>query len=229
MSVRLTGAEHEDTDRSSGFSENDVSGGGCPGRCSRRARSRVRGRKRRKSGDVTISSVAYTPDLGLSDSRHSHSRRSRSRTRSGSRESRPTPPSPFRCSCSVSMDSGPRRLNGNVLEAAMLSLEAHPDPGFQAIVDAARRRAAHASRAAVTAASRSRPRTTATTGKRDLLDGAIKAADALYPDFKTNNPPFSGGERDAVNCLQLYRRDSRQETSRSAPSTISTSAASRTR
>ena len=43
------------------------------------------------------------------------------------------------------------------------------------------------------------------TGQRDLLDPAIKAADALYDDFKTKNPPFSGGERDAINCLQLYR------------------------
>ena len=34
---------------------------------------------------------------------------------------------------------------------------------------------------------------------------AIKAADELYADFKTNSPPFSGGERDAVNCIQLYR------------------------
>ena len=30
-----------------------------------------------------------------------------------------------------------------------------------------------------------------------------------------NNPPFSGGERDAINCVQLYRVDARQEASRS--------------
>src|SRR6185437_2974584 len=26
-----------------------------------------------------------------------------------------------------------------------------------------------------------------------------------YRDFVTRNPPFSGGERDAINCVQLYR------------------------
>lgn len=43
------------------------------------------------------------------------------------------------------------------------------------------------------------------TGKRTLLDPAIRVADALYEDFKVRRPPFSGGERDAINCLQLYR------------------------
>ena len=44
-----------------------------------------------------------------------------------------------------------------------------------------------------------------TTGKRDLLENAIKSADALYKNFVEHNPPFSGGERDAINCVQLYR------------------------
>jgi DUF1680 family protein len=43
------------------------------------------------------------------------------------------------------------------------------------------------------------------TGRRDLLDKAIATAAALYQNFKVNNPPFSGGERDAINCVQLYR------------------------
>jgi DUF1680 family protein len=43
------------------------------------------------------------------------------------------------------------------------------------------------------------------TGKRDLLERAIAAADALYRDFQINDPPFAGGERDAINCVQLYR------------------------
>ncbi|MFI5179055.1 MAG: beta-L-arabinofuranosidase domain-containing protein, partial [Vicinamibacterales bacterium] len=43
------------------------------------------------------------------------------------------------------------------------------------------------------------------TGRRDLVDPAVRAASALYDDFVRNNPPFSGGERDAINCLQLYR------------------------
>ena len=52
---------------------------------------------------------------------------------------------------------------------------------------------------------RSQRHITAATGKRDLLDNAVKAADALYENFKLHNPPFSGGERDAINCVQLYR------------------------
>ena len=97
-----------------------------------------------------------------------------------------------------------RGLNGNVLEAAILSLQAHPDPQLQAMVEAR------------IAELRARPRPGnggfevaaayfLATGKRDLLDPAIASAAALYDDFRTNNPPFSGGERDAVNCLQLYR------------------------
>ena len=43
------------------------------------------------------------------------------------------------------------------------------------------------------------------TGERTLLDPSISTADALYEDFKLRKPPFSGGERDAINCLQLYR------------------------
>jgi DUF1680 family protein len=102
------------------------------------------------------------------------------------------------------MIDGGRGFDGNVLEAAILSLEAHPDPALQAIVDTR------------VAELRARPRSGnggyevaaayyAATGKRDLIETAVKAAGDLYVDFKTNNPPFSGGERDAVNCIQLYR------------------------
>ena len=44
-----------------------------------------------------------------------------------------------------------------------------------------------------------------TTGRRDLLVPAIATAQAIADDFVRNNPPFSGGERDAIDCLQLYR------------------------
>ena len=99
---------------------------------------------------------------------------------------------------------GRRGLNGNVLEAAILSLEARPDPALQAIVDQR------------IAELEAQPRSGnggfevaatyfASTGKRTLVDLAVKAADELYADFVTNNPPFSGGERDAVNCIQLFR------------------------
>lgn len=97
-----------------------------------------------------------------------------------------------------------RGLSGNVLEAAILSLETHPDPALQSQVDAAvtalgARSGGGNSGFEVAAAYFN------ATGRRDLVDRAIKAADALYDDFKVNDPPFSGGERDAINCVQLYR------------------------
>ena len=100
-------------------------------------------------------------------------------------------------------DSG-HGLSGNVLEAAILSLKTHPNPDLQAQVDARVREIAQAKprgnsgfEAAATLYN--------TTGRRDLLDQAIGTAEALYQDFAANNPPFSGGERDAINCVQLYR------------------------
>jgi DUF1680 family protein len=103
------------------------------------------------------------------------------------------------------VSAGGRGLGGNVLEAAILSLRTHPNPALQAQVDAR----VQALRQSPPGVSNSGFEVAATcfhvTGKRDLIDRAIVAADALYQDFKTNNPPFSGGERDAINCLQLYR------------------------
>src|SRR5262249_37499994 len=96
-----------------------------------------------------------------------------------------------------------RRLSGNVLEAAMRSLETHPDPALQEPVDAGggrdRTEPGNGNSGFEVPAAHYQ-----TTGKRDLLDLAIDAADALYKDFALNDPPFSGGERDAINCTQLY-------------------------
>ena len=107
-----------------------------------------------------------------------------------------------------------RGFAGNVLEAAILSLTTHPDPRLQAQVEArveeikrsqgdggrgARASAARGNGGFEVAATYYR-----TTGKRDLLDRAIASADALYQNFVEQNPPFSGGERDAINCVQLY-------------------------
>jgi DUF1680 family protein len=97
-----------------------------------------------------------------------------------------------------------RGFGGNVLEAAILSLKTHPNAQLQAQVDArvqqmkqAQSRGNNGFEVAATYYN--------TTGNRDLLDNAIKAADALYNNFAVSNPPFSGGERDAINCVQLYR------------------------
>jgi DUF1680 family protein len=98
---------------------------------------------------------------------------------------------------------GGRGINGNLLEAAILSLQTHPDSKLQAMVEArveqllAQPRPGNGGFEAAATYYHA-------TGRRDLVDAAVKAADALYEDYKINNPPFSGGERDAVNCLQLY-------------------------
>ncbi len=100
-------------------------------------------------------------------------------------------------------DNG-RGFGGNVLEAAILSLERHPDPQLQAQVDAKIRalvgRPDSGNNGFEVAATYF-----AATGRRDLVEPAIKTADALYEQFRLKHPPFSGGERDAINCLALYR------------------------
>jgi DUF1680 family protein len=101
-------------------------------------------------------------------------------------------------------------LSGNVLEAAIYSLETHPDEALRAQV---RERVAALSRGDGSRRNRSLDNEGFevavawfnATGERTLLDPAIATAEALYEDFKVRKPPFSGGERDAINCLQLYR------------------------
>ena len=97
-------------------------------------------------------------------------------------------------------------LQRGVLEAAILSLAVHPDAALQAQVDARVRMLA---RDPAHARGNSGFEIAATlytvTGRRELLDQAIGAAAALEEDFKLHDPPFSGGERDAINCVQLYR------------------------
>lgn len=102
-------------------------------------------------------------------------------------------------------ESGARRgFSGGVLEAAILSLQTHPDAKLQAQVDAA----VEAMKNGKWSSNRNYEIAAAlynATGNRVLLDKAIASAEALYEDFKVRNPPFSGGERDAINCVQLYR------------------------
>ena len=105
----------------------------------------------------------------------------------------------------ISKVSGAMRgLNSNVLEAAMLSVKTKPDPELQAQVETAVHRLLQRPETGngdfEVAAARYQ-----LTKQRDLLDHAIRAADALYEDFRVRNPPFSGGERDAMGCVQLYR------------------------
>jgi DUF1680 family protein len=102
-------------------------------------------------------------------------------------------------------EAGSRRgLNGGVLEASILSLKTHPDAWLQAQVDE-RVRALKDSSSRGNSGFEIAATYYNTTGKRDLLDNAIKSAEALYENFRLHHPPFSGGERDAINCIQLYR------------------------
>jgi DUF1680 family protein len=96
-----------------------------------------------------------------------------------------------------------RGLGGGVLEAAILSLKVHPNEKLQTQVDA-RVQALKQSPGAGNNGFEIAVAYYTATGKRDLLDNAIRSADALYNNFKLHSPPFSGGERDAINCVQLY-------------------------
>ena len=103
------------------------------------------------------------------------------------------------------LEASPRQTRGSLLEAAMLSLATRPDPWLEAWVnrrvgEMAGQEAPASNRDFGVAATRY-----GTTGERELLDRAIRSAALLYDDFQTNDPPFSGGERDSLNCSRLYR------------------------
>ncbi|HEY9425862.1 MAG TPA: beta-L-arabinofuranosidase domain-containing protein [Gemmatimonadaceae bacterium] len=97
-------------------------------------------------------------------------------------------------------------LTRGVLEAAIMSLAVHPDPALQARVgECVRRLANDPARARRNDGFEVATAHYRITGKRELLDQAISAAAAIEEDFRLHDPPFSGGERDAINCVQLYR------------------------
>jgi hypothetical protein len=101
-----------------------------------------------------------------------------------------------------------RSLSQNVLQAAIYSLQTHPDGKLQAQVES-RIQEIKAAQKEKTSSNNSFFEVAAAqynaTGKRDLLDLAIKSADLIYNTYKSEAPPFSGGERDAINCIELYR------------------------
>jgi DUF1680 family protein len=101
-----------------------------------------------------------------------------------------------------------RPISDNVLEAAIYSLEAFPDARLKAQVDSRIQEiktAQQAKPANSNAFFELAAASYAATGSRDLLDAAIKSGDLIYRTFVAEAPPFSGGERDAINCIQLYR------------------------
>jgi DUF1680 family protein len=95
-------------------------------------------------------------------------------------------------------------FRGNVLEAAILSLKTHPNPNLEARVEARvaqlKARQTRSNSGFEVAATRY-----FTTGRRDLLEPAVATAQQIADDIIRSAPPFSGGERDAINCVQLYR------------------------
>jgi len=99
-----------------------------------------------------------------------------------------------------------RGLAGGVLEAAIFNLKTHDNPAMRRHVEE-RVRALATGQSPVTT---NRTFEVAVshyqlTGRRELLDKAIEAASAIDADFRNNDPPFSGGERDSLACAQLYR------------------------
>lgn len=101
-----------------------------------------------------------------------------------------------------------RPIVNNVVQGAIYSLQTYPDDAVQAEVNAAVKKIAE------TEAARPSIRNDffevavayyTATGKKDLLDLATARADRIYAVFEKDNPPFSGGERDAINCIQLYK------------------------
>jgi len=101
-----------------------------------------------------------------------------------------------------------RAINHNVLQAAIYSLQTYPDIELQAKVNS-RIQDIKVEQEEKPSRSNSLFEVAAAhytaTGKRDLLDMAIKSADLIYKTHKLETPPFSGGERDAINCIELYR------------------------
>jgi DUF1680 family protein len=105
----------------------------------------------------------------------------------------------------LSGSASAREFGGGVLEAAILSLQTHPDPRLQAHVDSRIRALTQAPPGRSNSGFEIAAAWYNATGKRDLVERSIRTADAIYEDFRLHHPPFSGGERDAINCIQLYR------------------------
>lgn len=106
-----------------------------------------------------------------------------------------------------STDAG-RPVGNNVLEAAICSLQRHPDAALQSQVNARIREIKAAQEAKPSGANglfEVAAAHYAATGNRDLLGLAIRSAELIYSTLKSEPPRFSGGERDAINCVQLYR------------------------
>jgi uncharacterized protein len=101
-----------------------------------------------------------------------------------------------------------RPVNNNVLQAAIYSLQTQRDIALQAQVEsrlAAIRKTEEAREGNSNSFFEVAAACFAATGSRELLDVAVRSADAIHAEHTTSPPPFSGGERDAINCIQLFK------------------------
>ena len=105
----------------------------------------------------------------------------------------------------VPMEASHGLTNNNRLMGAMYSLQTYPDAVLQAQVDARVQALAAGNPSSSNGIFETSEVWQRLTGSNVLVDLAVKNADLLYTNFQLNQPPFSGGERDAVNCIQLYR------------------------
>jgi DUF1680 family protein len=98
-------------------------------------------------------------------------------------------------------------IGNNVLQAAIYSLQTYPDAKLQAQVEEAIKSLRFEDESGRVPGNSNFEVAAAyyiATGRRDALNQAIPVADAIYKIYQTTNPPFSGGERDAINCIALY-------------------------
>lgn len=97
-------------------------------------------------------------------------------------------------------------LNGGVLEAAIYIARSRPDLNMQAYVE----RCLQPMLASPTAGHERRQFELGaalwfTHGDRRLIDKCLPLADALEREFREQDPPYPGGERPSMSCMQLYR------------------------
>jgi DUF1680 family protein len=160
-----------------------------------------RAAKPRRAADVRISSTPYTPAEYPIRPQVYHQVALRDTFWRPKVEANARVTIPFALRKFAELD---RALSGGVLEAGILSLRTHPDSYVQDQIETRiqqlKQRPGHGNSVFETAAAHY-----LVTGKRDLLDKAIADAAYLYEDFRLHSPRFSGGERDALNCVQLYR------------------------
>jgi hypothetical protein len=99
---------------------------------------------------------------------------------------------------------GEREFGGNILEAAILSLKTHANPTLQAqwMRKSGRR---HSPPVAAMAGSKLRRRSSTSRAAANCSTGRLLRPTSCMRSSSRRIRRFQGGERDAINCVQLYR------------------------